>query len=79
VKRRFPILENTIRLETERIPSITVACFVLHNVSKYLQDEDVLADFQFHPDVAHHDLENIRIAGQRKRHELAEIICNEVT
>jgi hypothetical protein len=78
VKHRLPILENTVRLETEHVPSITIACFVFHNVSKYLQDED----FQFHPEVAHDDLENepdqrepnivyIRVAGQRKRHELA--------
>lgn len=39
LKARFPILKGPIRLKTERIPTIIVACFVLHNVAKYLQGE----------------------------------------
>lgn len=38
VKQRFPILMNKIRMSTERIPSMIAACFILHNVAKYLND-----------------------------------------
>lgn len=40
LKRRFPILGSKIRLATKRIPRMIMACFILHNVSKYLKDAD---------------------------------------
>lgn len=43
VKRRFPILQSKIRMKTSRVPSMILACFILHNVAKRLNDED----FQF--------------------------------
>jgi hypothetical protein len=85
VKQRFPILQNTIRLSFDFIPSIVVACFVLHNVGKYLKDEAILENY------AHQDLDNdddddvedeepvgvaMRQEGQRKRDEIAAIIYN---
>lgn len=40
VKQRFPILQHKIRLALDKTPSVVLSCFVLHNVAKYLQDED---------------------------------------
>lgn len=40
LKRRFPMLQNTIRVATQRVPSFIIACFVLHNVAKTLNDQD---------------------------------------
>lgn len=38
LKRRFPILGNTIRVATEKIPKLIIACVILHNVGKFLND-----------------------------------------
>lgn len=38
LKQRFPILYQKIRISTERIPAFITACFILHNIAKYLQD-----------------------------------------
>lgn len=43
VKRRFPMLKEKIRVKTERIPSLIAACFILHNIAKYLGE----AEFTF--------------------------------
>lgn len=40
LKRRFPILGGKIRVATDRIPKIIVACFVLHNIAKHLNEPD---------------------------------------
>lgn len=40
IKMRFPILQSKMRILTDRVPHFIVACFVLHNVAKYLHDED---------------------------------------
>lgn len=39
LKQRFPILQSKIRLNTENIPRMIIACFVLHNVAKFLNDD----------------------------------------
>ncbi|XP_055628999.1 putative nuclease HARBI1 [Toxorhynchites rutilus septentrionalis] len=40
IKQRFPILQSKVRVSTERIPRMIAACFVLHNVAKYVNDTD---------------------------------------
>lgn len=40
LKRRFPILRYGVRLKLENTPKCIVACFVLHNVSRFLHDPD---------------------------------------
>ncbi|CAH1967270.1 unnamed protein product [Acanthoscelides obtectus] len=42
LKQRFPILHNKIRVDTEKVPSLS--CFILHNVAKHLNDEDFAVD-----------------------------------
>lgn len=44
LKRRFPILANTIRVSTQRIPQLISACIVLFNVSKFLNDPEFDGD-----------------------------------
>ncbi|CAH2015864.1 unnamed protein product [Acanthoscelides obtectus] len=39
LKQRFPILANRIRLPIRNVPKIIICCAILHNISKYLQDE----------------------------------------
>jgi hypothetical protein len=38
LKRRFLILQYVCRVLSQRIPSIIICCFVLHNVAKHLID-----------------------------------------
>lgn len=38
VKRRFPIMKYMIRVKLTRIPSYIIACFILHNIAKFLND-----------------------------------------
>jgi hypothetical protein len=40
VKKRFPILRGQVRIRLNRVLRLIVACFILHNVAKYLGDED---------------------------------------
>jgi hypothetical protein len=86
LKRRFP-LANDIRVRTDRIPNIILACCVLHNAAKRLNDEvpdDVDEDEQGgDPEdddpVAEEDpildAPQLRVQGQqRRRNDLAAII-----
>ncbi|CAH1962759.1 unnamed protein product [Acanthoscelides obtectus] len=41
LKQRFPILHNKIRVDTEKVPSLVMSCFILHNVAKHLNDEEI--------------------------------------
>ena len=36
--RRFPTLQGRVRVHLEFVPSVIVACCIMHNVPKYLQD-----------------------------------------
>lgn len=38
LKRRFPILHDTVRLKTDRICQYVMSAFILHNCSKFLND-----------------------------------------
>ncbi|CAH2000279.1 unnamed protein product [Acanthoscelides obtectus] len=44
LKQRFPILHNKIRFDTEKVSSLVMSCFILHNVAKHLNDEDFAVD-----------------------------------
>ncbi|XP_021697550.1 putative nuclease HARBI1 [Aedes aegypti] len=45
IKRRFPYLQNAVRMATYRVPSMILSCFILHNIAKFLQDEDFDGDY----------------------------------
>lgn len=82
LKRRFPILKYVCRIKLCNIPKIIVACCVLHNIAKHLNDED----FQLENGEPLDDIEQLQVGihqqgagavrreGQRKRNELATII-----
>lgn len=81
-KQRFPILQSKIRMSTERVPQMIVACFVLHNVAKVLNDEDFefpersqqQNDIQLNRE--YEDGNTIRLRGKRRRDAIASHIKN---
>ncbi|XP_062554268.1 putative nuclease HARBI1 [Armigeres subalbatus] len=77
VKRRFPFLQNTVRMITHRVPSMVLACFILHNVAKYLQDEDFDYDEDDAGDannVGANEIGDIRIRGRNRRDAIAVLL-----
>ena len=80
LKRRFPSLHYGVRVALPRVPSFITSCFILHNIAKYLEDQDdfdELNGVEFQNDVGDDDNENaICRRGQQKRDEIAQIIYN---
>ncbi|XP_013418512.1 putative nuclease HARBI1 [Lingula anatina] len=80
VKRRFPILQGRVRVQLEKIPKVILACFILHNVSKYLQDPEDFPEFRDWVNEDDDDDENednqnrIRRRGQDRQREIAAIL-----
>ncbi|XP_063931186.1 putative nuclease HARBI1 [Zophobas morio] len=75
VKKRFPILMNDIRVRLSRIPKLIVSCFVLHNVSKFVNDVNDFPDIPLEEDdeIVEHENHN-PIQGIQRRNELAQIL-----
>lgn len=48
-ERRFPILKYVCRVKLANIPKIIVACVVLHNIAKHLNDRDFDEDEEEDP------------------------------
>ncbi|KAG5882590.1 hypothetical protein JTB14_014778 [Gonioctena quinquepunctata] len=38
LKRRFPVLQYTVRIQLDRVAAVIISCAVLHNISKHLND-----------------------------------------
>nr|XP_029712223.1 putative nuclease HARBI1 [Aedes albopictus] len=77
VKRRFPFLQNTVRMATHRVPSMILACFVLHNVAKFLQDEDFEGDDENSDgpsNVTFSETGDVKIRGRNRREAIAELL-----
>lgn len=81
LKQRFPILQNKIRVSTEKVPSLVLGCCILHNVAKHLQDEEFgdledvgNANDDIVPNGADITDKVVRRRGQLKREELARQI-----
>ncbi|XP_064644736.1 putative nuclease HARBI1 [Lineus longissimus] len=85
VKRRFPILNGKIRVRLVKVPSVIVACFMLHNISKYLDDQDDFPELENdEPDTDSDDDEDdedgdrrIRQRGQNRRRVIAELLNSD--
>lgn len=78
LKARFPILKGKMRLHTERVPTIVVACFVLHNVAKYLREENIENEDDFHdidPPAPFHG-NSAEDRGRNRRLAIAEELYN---
>ena len=81
LKRRFPILRYGIRLKLENIPKCIMACFVLHNVAKFLNDpdddfdggemEEIEEDADFH---AGANEAGLRLQGPHRRQEITAVL-----
>jgi hypothetical protein len=79
LKRRFPCLHYKLRVKLERVPEMITACAVLHNISKYLNDENSFPELppqdQFeHPNEATLSDAIIRSRGQQVRNQIAETL-----
>jgi hypothetical protein len=44
LKKRIPKLGNCVRITLEKVPKVIVCCAVLHNISKFLDDDDLLGE-----------------------------------
>lgn len=80
LKKRFPILHGQMRVATERVPSIILACFILHNVAKYLLDPDYEYDEDLNSDTENEDEDdttdaNLRRRGVARRNQIATTIA----
>ena len=77
LKRRFPILQGRVRIQLRNVPSLIVACCILHNVAKYIKDPDDFPeyeDFQVDNNDVYEDHPRIRQRGQDRRRQIADII-----
>lgn len=77
LKQRFPILQNKIRIATERIPLVITACFILHNVAKFLNDPDFECEVNPEANEQVEDLNggNLLRRGQARRNQIAITIA----
>ncbi|XP_047112338.1 putative nuclease HARBI1 [Schistocerca piceifrons] len=77
VKRRFPILQNKIRLPQTKIPSVIMPCFVLGNVAKHIGDEDFEApsdDDNKLPVLGEKEAANVHARGTNRKWEIVNVI-----
>ncbi|XP_064631610.1 putative nuclease HARBI1 [Lineus longissimus] len=80
LKKRFPILLGQVRLRIPKVPSVVVACCVLHNAAKYLNDrDDDFIDAQDDDDEEGDEDDDdadlrIRHRGQERRRAISEIL-----
>jgi hypothetical protein len=81
LKRRFPMLRYGLRLKLESIPMCIVACFMLHNIAKFLGDadfnpEDFEEEFLEAAFVETEQLpaNQLKIRGEQRRREIAELL-----
>lgn len=81
IKNRFPILQNKIRIATKRIPSFIIACFILHNVAKYLNDPDFETETNipdngtYTSELGDYNQTSLRRRGEVRRNQVANIIA----
>lgn len=79
LKQRFPILYNKIRVSTEFVPLLITACFILHNVAKFLNDpnfDDETPADEFDDGLAVAiDEGNLCRRGKARRNQIATVIA----
>uniref|UniRef100_A0A0A9WBB0 Putative nuclease HARBI1 n=1 Tax=Lygus hesperus TaxID=30085 RepID=A0A0A9WBB0_LYGHE len=44
MKKRFPMMQYTVRVGTQKLARFILCAFILHNVAKYLNDQDNFED-----------------------------------
>ena len=45
IKRRFPILQYGVQLQMDLIPKCSISCFIMHNMTKMLNNTDDFDDW----------------------------------
>ncbi|KAF2896252.1 hypothetical protein ILUMI_09923 [Ignelater luminosus] len=82
LEQRFPVLQNTIRISLQFIPMFIVACFVLHNVAKYLKNDAVMEGGNIQEEGNRNDLDDRNDdparEEQRREGEMADIIFENI-
>ncbi|GLH16665.1 Uncharacterized protein GBIM_20898 [Gryllus bimaculatus] len=77
ISYQFPILKRRIRLTPEEVLSVILCC-ILHNIAKFLQDEDFPEPGDQEDEELIHDdgvnKPNVRQRRQQRRNEIAHII-----
>ncbi|KAB0805101.1 hypothetical protein PPYR_02071 [Photinus pyralis] len=81
LKSRFPILQYKIRNKLDKIPSMIIACVVLHNIAKHLNDEDFdysneEANFEINGENNNLTSNMIHQLGQQKREIATQLLFN---
>lgn len=82
LKQRFSILGNLIRIKLDKIPKTFVACAVLHNIAKYLNDViDYVEEEGHYLDNEPIEIEEeneipLRQRGQQKRNEVMNLLMD---
>ena len=71
LKRRFHILHSEVRMAPDRVCTIVVACFVLHNIAVNLREPDV--------DDANIDNEDCDVQGQYHGPENGNAVRKHIT
>ena len=79
IKHRFPILQYGVRLQMDLIPKCIISCFILHSMSKMLNDMDDFDD-KHQDQIILEELNeadaDLRHQGQMRRQEIAQLIYN---
>ena len=79
MKRRFPVLKERVRIATRRVPTLVKACAILHNIAKYLKEDETPEGDSDHEQNNEPTPEPVpetanavnRILGQQRRDQIA--------
>lgn len=85
LKMRFPILANVCRVKLDKVPKVIVACVVLHNIGKEINDiidVDVYPDEECETEDFHNDFDaadvDLRRRGYEKREEVMALLLDRL-
>lgn len=80
LKRRFPALHYGLRVKLERVSEMIIACCILHNLAKHLNDADDFPEVENEERPVFDGTEEadavIRRKGQIVRDEIATVLYN---
>jgi len=86
LKRRFPILHYKVRVALPKISGIIVCCCILHNIGKYLKDNNDFSEYESPPENCNPEHRNnttvvlsdarTRALGQQLRDQIVQILIS---
>lgn len=83
IKKRFPILGNLVRVKLDKVAKIVVACAVLHNIGKTINDNyeveeiEILDEIENDEELQEADRE-VRRRGEEKRNEIMNVLLQNL-